>query len=172
MSRDDVVTKSKLDIQSKKFMLMIMWNPSGFYVIDRVPNDTKMNSAYFMTNILILLEQEIFPRGRAPHQKQFGVHLENYSVHTSRALTDWLEEYGIRCMPQSHYSPDMAPIDFYLFPTIKEKLERIHLADEDQLFEYLQAVVKRLDQQELNRVFQAWVRRVQELSEGNGGYVG
>jgi hypothetical protein len=24
----------------------------------------------------------------------------------------------------------------------------------------------------LNPVFQAWVRRVQEVSEGNGGYVG
>jgi hypothetical protein len=39
-------------------------------------------------------------------------------------------------------------------------------------FECLQGVVKGLDQQELNRLFQAWVRRVQEVSEGNGGYVG
>jgi hypothetical protein len=32
--------------------------------------------------------------------------------------------------------------------------------------------VKGLDEQELNRLFQASVRRVQEVSEGNGGYVG
>jgi hypothetical protein len=53
-----------------------------------------------------------------------------------------------------------------LFSTVKEKLERIHLADEDQFFECLQEVLRGLDQQELNRVFQASVRRVQELSEG------
>jgi hypothetical protein len=60
----------------------------------------------------------------------------------------------------------------YLFSTVKEKLERIHLADEDQFFECLQGILRGLDQQELNRVFQAWVRRVQEVSEYNGGYIG
>jgi hypothetical protein len=28
-----------------------------------------------------------------------------------------------------------------------------------------------MDQQEFNTVFQAWMRRVQEASEGNGDYV-
>jgi hypothetical protein len=58
-----------------------------------------------------------------------------------------------------------------LFPTVKEKLERIQLADEDQFLECLQEILRGLDQQELNTVFQAWVRRIQEVSEGNGGYV-
>jgi hypothetical protein len=68
------------------------------------------------------------------------------------------------------YLPDDS--NLYLFPTVKEKLERIHLADEDQFFECLRGAVKGLDQQELNRVFQAWVGRVQAVSEDNGGYVG
>jgi hypothetical protein len=55
---------------------------------------------------------------------------------------------------------------------VKEKLERIHLADEDQFFECLQGVLRGLDQQKSNRVFQAWVGRVREVSEGNGGYIG
>jgi hypothetical protein len=75
-------------------------------------------------------------------------------------------------MPDQLYSPNLATSDLYLFSTVKEKLERIHLADEDQLFECLQGVLRDLDQQELNRVFQASVRQVQEISEGNGGYVG
>jgi hypothetical protein len=29
------------------------------------------------------------------------------------------------------YLPDLASNDFYLFPTVKEKLERIQLADEE-----------------------------------------
>jgi hypothetical protein len=59
-----------------------------------------------------------------------------------------------------------------LFSTIKEILEWIHLADENEFLECLQGVLRGLDQQELNRVFQASVHRVQEVSEGNGGYVG
>jgi hypothetical protein len=58
-------------------------------------------------------------------------------------------------MPHPQYSPDLASSDFYLFSTVKEKLERIQLADEDQVSECLQGVLRGLDQQELNTVFQA-----------------
>jgi hypothetical protein len=36
------------------------------------------------------------------------------------------------CHSHPPYSPDLPPDDFDLFPTIKEKLELIQLADEDQ----------------------------------------
>jgi hypothetical protein len=61
LSRDNVATKSRQQMQSKKFMFKIIWNPTGFYNVNRLPNDTKMNSDYFVTNILISLEQMIFP---------------------------------------------------------------------------------------------------------------
>jgi DNA-binding transcriptional regulator YbjK len=54
-----------------------------------------------------------------------------------------------------------------MFPTVKEKLEKIQLADEDQFFECLQEFLRDLDQQELNSVFQAWMQRVQEVSQSN-----
>jgi hypothetical protein len=75
-------------------------------------------------------------------------------------------------MPDQLYSSNLASSDLYLFSTVKEKLERIHLADEDQFVECPQEVLRGLDHQELNTLFQAWVRRVQEVSEDNGGYVG
>jgi hypothetical protein len=46
------------------------------------------------------------------------------------------------------------------------------VADEDQFFESLQAIMRGIDRNELNTVFQAWIPRVQEVSEGNGDYVG
>jgi hypothetical protein len=84
LSRNNMVTKPRLHIQSKKFMFPIVWNPSGFYVIDRFPNHNKMNSAYFVTNMLIPIGQAIFPGGRAPYERRPVVHLDNYSVHTSQ----------------------------------------------------------------------------------------
>jgi hypothetical protein len=74
-----------------KIMFAIIWNSGGFYVVDRLPSHTKMNSTYFVTKILILLEQAIFPRGRAPYEKRLVVHLDNCSVHTSRISINWLE---------------------------------------------------------------------------------
>jgi hypothetical protein len=75
-------------------------------------------------------------------------------------------------IPQPPYSPDLARSDFYLFPRVKERLERTHVADEDEFFESLQGILRGIDQGELNRVFQAWVQRAQEISEGNGDYIG
>jgi hypothetical protein len=76
-------------------MFTIIWNPSGFYIVERLPNHAKMNSAYFVTMIFIPPEQAIFPRGRAPHEQRLVVHLANCSVHTGRLSTDWFEEYSI-----------------------------------------------------------------------------
>jgi hypothetical protein len=78
----------------------------------------------------------------------------------------------MRGMPQPPHSSDLTSSDFYLLPAVKEKLERTQVADEDQFFESLQAILRDIDQEALNRVFQAWVQRVQEVSEGNGDHVG
>jgi hypothetical protein len=99
------------------------------------------------------------------------IHLDNCSVHTNWVSTNWLEEHSILRMLHPPYLHDLASIDFYLFPTINEKLERIQLADEDQFFECPQEVLRDIDLEELNTVFQAWMRRVQEVSECNGDYV-
>jgi hypothetical protein len=131
-----------------------------------------MNSAYFITNLITLLEDVVFLQGRTPHQKRLVIHLNNCSVQTSGASAEWLEEHGMRCMPQPLYSPDLSSSDFYLFLPVNEKLERTQVADEDQFSKSLKVILRGIDQEELTRVFQAWVQRVQEISEGNGGYVG
>jgi hypothetical protein len=149
-----------------------MWNPSSFYVIDKLLNDTRMNNDYFVTNMLIPLEQAIFLRWRAPHQKQFVVHLDNCSVHISRASTDWLEKYGMRRM--SHSLILFAWFDphwLLLISYIERKARTDSGGWRRSVFEYLQEILKDIDQEELNGVFQAWVQQVQEVSQGNGGYV-
>jgi hypothetical protein len=88
LSRDDVATKSRQQIQSKKCIFTIVWNPTGFYLVDRLQNDSKMNSDYFATNIFISLEQMIFPCRRALHEKRLVGSVDNYSGHTSRGSID------------------------------------------------------------------------------------
>jgi hypothetical protein len=47
LSRDDVVTKSRPDIQSKELMFTIILNPSSFYVVNRLPNHIKKKQRLF-----------------------------------------------------------------------------------------------------------------------------
>jgi hypothetical protein len=88
LSRDHLVTKSRLDIQSKTIVSAIVWNPNSFSVFETLPNEIKMSSDYFMRNTFIPFEQAIFSRRKAPHQNPLMVHLDNSLVDTSRASTD------------------------------------------------------------------------------------
>jgi hypothetical protein len=78
----------------------------------------------------------------------------------------------MRRMPEPPYLPGLATSYFYLFPTVKEKLERTQVADARQCFDSLHAILRGIDREELNGVSQAWEWRVQEVSEGNEDYVG
>jgi hypothetical protein len=63
----------------------------------------------------------------------------------------------MRRMLHPPYSPDLTPRDFYLFPTVKEKLERIQVTDEDQYVECLQKILSDIDQKQLKGV---WINKI------------
>jgi hypothetical protein len=74
-------------------------------------------------------------------------------------------------MPHSSYSPDLAPSDFDLFPTVKERLEHAGITDEDQLFEEFHTILRSVPGEELEGVFEAWPGRVRNVNQGDGGHI-
>ena len=53
---------------------------------------------------------------------QWHFHQENAPVHNSILVTNYLTKMGMKTVPYSPYSPDLAPCDFWLFPKLKENL--------------------------------------------------
>ena len=49
---------------------------------------------------------------------QWHFHQVNAPVHNSILVTDYLTKMGIKTIPHSPYSPDLAPSDFWLFPQL------------------------------------------------------
>jgi transposase len=96
-----------------------------------------MDNDYFTTNVLAPLRKEFIPENRAQHPKLLVVHIDNCSIHTSGATQPFMSEHQMSRMPQLSYSPDLAPSDFYLFRTVKDRLERIHTRNGDDLFKQL-----------------------------------
>jgi hypothetical protein len=134
LSRNGVATKPKHDIRTEKSMFTMILNPLGFQVVDKLPTGTKMNSDYFFTNIIEPLEQKIFPNGRGSHAERLTVHLDSCSIHTSGANEVFMAEHNVIRLKHSPYSPDLAPSDFYLFPTIKERLTNIQMVNDEDFF--------------------------------------
>jgi hypothetical protein len=69
-----------------------------------------MKNDYFVTNLLIPLEQAIFHQGRDPRQKRHVIHLVNCSVHAGGASKDWTDEHDMRRILYPPYSPNLAPV--------------------------------------------------------------
>jgi hypothetical protein len=148
-----------------------MWNPHGFHVIDQLPAGAKINSTYYTTNIIQPFYQAFFLQGRNPHGKQLVVHVDNCSVHTGVTTELFMKTWDMVSMPHPPYSPGTVPIDFYLFPTVKERLKHASITDKDQLFEELQTILRLISGEELERVFEAARERVHNVNQGDGDYI-
>jgi hypothetical protein len=66
------------------------------------------------------------------------------------------------------HSPNLAPSDFYLFPTVKEKLKDSEMVDEEDLFYRLQELLNDIPIRELCKIFTAWIKRLVDMSKGDG----
>jgi hypothetical protein len=123
-------------------MLTVMWNPYGLHVIDRLLAGAKINSIYDTTNSLQSLHQGFFSHGRNPHAKRLIAHFDKWAVHRSMTAESFMKTRDMVSMPHSPYSPDLAPNDFYLSPTVKERLEYAEITDEDSISEELYTILR------------------------------
>ena len=62
------------------------------------------------------------------------LHHDNVPAHASRLVQSFLVKHQITQVTQPHYSPDLAPHDFWLFPKLKSPLKgnRFQAVDEIQ----------------------------------------
>jgi hypothetical protein len=74
-------------------------------------------------------------------------------------------------MPHSSHSADLAPSDFSTFLTVKERPVHADVTDKDQLSEELRIILRSIPGEELERIFKAWLKRVQNINPGDGGQV-
>jgi hypothetical protein len=152
-------------------MFTVIWNSFGFHVIDKLRTGGKMESDYFTTNILGPLEQKVLPTGPNPQARRLTIHLENCSIHTSRITEKYIKQHDMIRLQHPPYSLDLAPSDFYLLPTIKEKLKDIQMVDEEDLFHRLQEILNNICHQQLDKVFGTWINRFMIVSRDDGAYI-
>jgi hypothetical protein len=67
------------------------------------------------------------------------------------------------------YSPDIAPNDFYLFGTVKKKLEHEGITDEEQFLEVFVEILRAIPGEALVAVLEAWLAPGWRVSKGDGG---
>ena len=89
---------------------------------------------------------------------------DNAPVHNSILVTDYLSKMGIKTVPQTPYSRDLAPCDFWLFPKLccYETIE--------EMKESVTKVIDTLTQEDFHGAFQKLLERYNTCIAAGGDY--
>jgi histone-lysine N-methyltransferase SETMAR len=157
-------------IQSEKVMLMIVWNPSGFHMINVVPKWFKFNASFYVTQILGLLSDWCRTQvGRTNHK--LWVHADNARPHTATVTLQFMQQNAMRRTLHPPYSPDLEPSDFYLFDYIKQLLLGCEFTDRDSFLQGVRDILGGIEKATLEGVFCNWMERLHQSIAIGGEYV-
>jgi len=87
---------------------------------------------------------------------------ENALRATCRAVSfelQFLAERSIPVITQPPYSPDLAPSEFWLFPTLKMGLKRRRFANMEDIKSNVMAELQKIPKEAFRRCFQQWPDR-------------
>ncbi|OHS93101.1 histone-lysine N-methyltransferase SETMAR-like protein [Tritrichomonas foetus] len=153
--------------QITKFMVTVFWNPHGIIHIDVLPPNEKFNAAYYITAIM----SKIVEFKNSNNYKKLFVHYDNAKPHVAKIVKKYINENSLESVPHPAYSPDLAPSDFFLFGTIKEKVKGIVFESPSHLIQTIVQIFNEIPSETLFSVFAEWQNRLKKVIDANGDYI-
>ena len=111
----------------------------------------------------VLAELRKFIAKKRPHLYRAGwrLHHDNAQHH----VMQFLVKFNI-----PHYSPNLAPCDFFLFPSLRAKLQSIRFETSEAVLKKSEAILKDLTKNGLHHVFEEWQQRCKKCIQLGGKY--
>lgn len=155
----------------KKTMVTIFIKKNGTFFVELLPQGEKFNSKYFINIIIPLIDKLAYPNGWTKGEKKSLVHFDNAPSHKSKLTTSELAKFPFRVIPNPKYSPDVSPLDFGIFGTVKSKMPNESIDSEEALKEIIESILIDLGPAFIKSVFEAWEDRLQQVINNNGNYI-
>ena len=134
-----------------------------------------VNSKFY--EVLKWLRESI--RHKRPHKwkkNNWFLHHDNTPAHTSLVVRQFLTSKNITVIPHPTYSSDLAPCDFFLFPTMKLQLKGRCFDTIEEIHAEMQEVIDTLTFENFQECMKSWetcwdccVYAQRDNFEGDGG---
>jgi histone-lysine N-methyltransferase SETMAR len=102
-------------------MVLAFFDSKGVIYTNYVPWGTTVNGDYIIKALKNFLKALCLKRPDLEHG-EWMFHWDNAPVHTAEKVQRFLAKKQIQVIPHPPYSPDLAPADYFLFPTLKREL--------------------------------------------------
>ena len=137
-----------------------------------VPTGQTVNKEYYVEVLSEFRKRFLGKRPALFKSGQWHFQQDNAPVHNSILVTDYLTEMGIKTVPQSPNSPDLAPCDFCLFPKLKEKLRGYRYETIEKMKEAVTKVIDTLTQEDFHGTYQKLLERYKCIAAGRDYFEG
>jgi histone-lysine N-methyltransferase SETMAR len=97
-------------------------------------------------------------------------HHDNASSHRAAETQCTIRKLGFEVLEHPAYSPDLAPFDFFLFPTLKNVLRGKLFDDVDELSYAVQGAISEINNGSYFHSFMPWINRFQKCVSFHGEY--
>ena len=128
---------------------------------------TKLINQYYYKEVLIKLRERV--RNKRPDLWKNGwvLNQDNAPAHSAFSIQRFLtEKKKISVLQHPPYSPDLAPCDFFLFPSDFFS----HFQTVDDVKMKTAELLKGLNESNWQHCFQEWQRRMQQCIDAEGRY--
>jgi histone-lysine N-methyltransferase SETMAR len=102
--------------------------------------------------------------------EHFILHMDNASSHTAAATELEVGVLGFGRVAHPPYSPDLAPFDFAIFPTIKAQLKGHRFQSLNELVQATQTITRQYGADWYKNIYRQWIHRHQRCIEHAGAY--
>ena len=156
---------------AKGFMVWSGISYNGKTSLHFVRPNTKVNSQYYCETILKKFlardARKLYPNG------DFVFHQDSAPSHVSKWTQEWMNP-RLRYIHHTKWipnSPDAAPMDYFVWGYLKNKLESKKINDTAALKRALKKAWKELPQELINRALDSWPRRVHQIYKNKGLHI-
>jgi len=153
-----------------KTMLIVFFVVRGIVHREFVPPGQTVNQEFYLEVLRRLRENVRRKRPKLWRSGDWFLHHDNAPVHTALSVTRYLASLGWTVIPHPPYSPDLAPCDFFLFPTMKETLKGKRFATVEEVKTALQEALNNIKLQQFQRCFTQLEKRLDKCIASSGEY--
>jgi len=147
--------KFSLSLSAGKVMLLLFFDVHRMILRHWVPRGQTVNSVY-----LCIRPKNPFAWKKRPDllKKQWFMLQDNARPHIAAVALAALTEIGGTALKHPPYSLDLAPCDFWAFPTLKRQLCRKRFSSDDEVRNARATVLKQMSQNNLFHVFESFIK--------------
>jgi len=133
-----------------------------------IPPGLTVNQEFYLEILRRLRENVRRKRPELWRSGDWFLHHDNAPAHTALSVTRYLASLGWTVVPLPPYSQDLAPCDFFLFPTMRKTLKGKRFATVEEVNTASQKALNNIKLQQFQRCFTQWEKRLDKCIASNG----